>query len=96
MELHDVNCDGEVNIADINMVISAILSGQRAPARIEVGDDLSGSFDVRGFMTIFSGELELYPIEILPHADRHQCDVNGDGELNIADVNSLISLILAQ
>jgi len=96
MELHDVNCDGEVNIADINMVISAILSGQRAPARIDAGEDLSGSFDVRGFMTIFSGELELYPIEILPHADRHQCDVNGDGELNIADVNSLISLILAQ
>ena len=49
---------------------------------------------VEGFLTIYKGELEFYPILI----DGIDCgtkgDVNNDGEINIADINALMDLIL--
>ena len=38
LEVGDVNCDGEINIADINAVIDMILSGNAAPAGDVNGD----------------------------------------------------------
>jgi hypothetical protein len=50
---------------------------------------------VEGFLTIFRGELELYPTLI---DGDDECgkkgDVNGDGEIGIADINALIDIIL--
>ncbi len=48
---------------------------------------------VEGFLTIFRGELELYPTLI----DGDDCgmkgDVNNDGEIGLADINALINII---
>ena len=50
---------------------------------------------VEGFLTIFKGELEFYPILIDGTDDCGiKGDVNGDGEINIADVNALMDIIL--
>ena len=48
------------------------------------------------FLTIFSADKlkELYPISIVEHRDFIKGDVNGDGEVNIADVNALVDIIL--
>lgn len=58
--------------------------------------DFSKSYDVEAFLTIFSNDKlkELYPISIVEHRDFIKGDVNGDGEVNIADVNALIDIIL--
>ncbi len=49
---------------------------------------------VEGFLTVYKGELEFYPILI----DGGDCgikgDVNNDHEINLADVNALIDIIL--
>ena len=44
---------------------------------------------VEGFLTVYKGELELYPIPSNPN------DVNKDGEVNISDINMVIDSILA-
>ena len=52
------------------------------------------TYDVKGFLTIYMGQLELYPIMVKEHSDYPVGDVNGDGEVTIADVNMLIDIIL--
>lgn len=52
------------------------------------------TYDVKGFLTIYKGQLELYPIVVKEHSDYPVGDVNGDGEVTIADVNMLIDIIL--
>ena len=47
---------------------------------------------VEGFLTIYRGELELYPIQI---GIGNPYDVNGDGEVNISDINAVIDAILS-
>ena len=86
----DVNEDGEVNIADVNNVIGTILFGSI------VVDPLYGKYDVTGFLTVYRGLLQLYPVSIVYHANRYITlgDVNGDGEINIADVNVIIDYII--
>ena len=58
------------------------------------GFDMDATY-AEGFLTIYRGELELYPIEL---GDGFDCgtkgDVNSDKEINIADVNALIDIIL--
>ena len=58
------------------------------------GFDMDATY-AEGFLTIYMGELELYPIEL---GDGFDCgtkgDVNSDKEINIADVNALIDIIL--
>lgn len=48
---------------------------------------------IEGFLTVYRGTLELYPIPVnkpvFPKGD-----VNGDGEVTIADVNALLQIIL--
>ena len=89
---YDPNGDGEVNIADVNCIIELILKGL-------VEDPLYGKYDVWGFLTIYQGVLELYPVKIVYHANQYLniCwgDVNDDGEVNIADLNAIIEFILS-
>ena len=89
----DVNMDNEVNIADINCIIDRILKGQTTPEW--VGGD--GTYDIIGFVSVYKGMIEIIPIKIVHHCGKYVLigDVNGDGELNIADVNVIIDLILS-
>ena len=89
----DVNMDNEVNIADINCIIDRILKGQTTPEW--VGGD--GIYDIIGFVSVYKGMIEIIPIKIVHHGGKYVLigDVNGDGELNIADVNAIIDLILS-
>ena len=77
----------------INRLIDIILTGEIESQWVE-GD---GSYDVEGFLTADSeGELMLYPTRVV-HNDGYYIisgDYNGDGELDIADVNGLVGLIL--
>lgn len=53
-------------------------------------------FYVEGFLTVYNGTLELYPTKVQPLNDCGlKGDVNGDDEINIADVNALIDIILS-
>lgn len=86
----DPNEDGEENVADVNAVIDFIFGGGL------VEDPLYGKYDVTGFLSIYKGLIQLYPIKIVYHAYRYllRGDVNGDGEVNIADVNALLDNLL--
>ena len=88
----DLNLDYEVNIADIWELINRILTG-RTTAEWVGGD---GTYDITGFLTVYKGQLEIYPVKIEHHGGRYVLvgDLNDDGELNIADVNCLIDIIL--
>lgn len=59
--------------------------------------DLSKKYDVKAFLTVYKTIMELYPTEIKEHGDpiMERYDVNKDGEINIADVNTLIDYILS-
>lgn len=48
---------------------------------------------IEGFLTVYRGTLELYPIPVTTSA-YPRGDVNGDGEVTIADVNALLQIIL--
>lgn len=62
--------------------------------------DLSEHYDIWAFLTVYKGTMELYPIKIQKHGGvtpptpLERYDVNKDGEINIADVNTLIDYIL--
>ncbi len=56
------------------------------------GTDLSKVTYTEGFLTVYRGELEFYPIKF---GGGVVGDVNGDGEVSIADVNALIDMILS-
>ena len=58
--------------------------------------DLSKRYDVKGFLTVYKGTMELYPSMINEHGAPGFLpeDVNQDGEVNIADVNCVIDAIL--
>ena len=99
----DVNWDNEVNIADVNCLINAILNGLTdAPYHGFTPDDVDpdATYDVDGFISIYKNQLEIFPIRItrygtLPPPPFHdRFDVNGDGEVTIADVNCIIDFIL--
>lgn len=77
---------GEMMLFDRYHIIPEVLPG--------------GPYYVEGFLTVFNDELELYPIKIEgstpPPPVYPKGDVNGDGEVNIADVNCLIDIILGK
>ncbi len=52
----------------------------------------TGPCYVEGFLTVYNNELEFYPTRV----GNLKGDVNGDGEVNIADVNCVIKVILGQ
>lgn len=59
--------------------------------------NFDNEFYVEGFLTVYNGTLELYPTKVEPIGS--DCglkgDVNGDGEVNIGDINALIDVILS-
>ena len=61
--------------------------------------DLNEHYDIWAFLTVFHEIMELYPVKIQKHGgvptDIERYDVNKDGEINIADVNTLIDYILS-
>ena len=60
---------------------------------MEEGATYDGKYYVEGFLTVYRNELEFYPILIKGGPEPIKGDVNGDGEVNIADVNCLIGII---
>ena len=63
--------------------------------KFAVGITPAENVDVEGFLTIYKGELELYPIpNTTPPVPGIPQDVNGDGEVNISDINLVIDSIL--
>lgn len=81
----------EPGIIVINKIINRILTG---PTTGGDGDD--DTYTVTGFLSRNNGKLVLYPVEIVHHRsnDEADLDANRDGEINIADVNFVIRLIL--
>jgi hypothetical protein len=95
--LYDLNCDDEVNIADINCLIDLIISGKTY--YVDGVGVYNGLYDVEGFLTWYREELWLYPIRIggcLTYITRLLGDINLDGEVNIADLNILVDIMLRQ
>ena len=82
----DVNQDGEINIADVNYVMEEILTGQH--------DTVGSRSYVIGFVGVYQGIIEIYPIEISEEDQRASCDVNWDNEVNIGDINMIIEYII--
>ena len=103
---YDVDWDGEINIADINAIIYAIIYGVPNYNSLNWSpQDFNPNltYDVWGFLSIYNGTLEFYPSRIVKHYDgwiwppitpHLPLDVNGDGDINIADVNALVDFIL--
>ena len=52
------------------------------------------TYDVEGFLSIYKNEREILPIKVTEHGSFLKGDVNGDGSVNISDINVLISIIL--
>jgi hypothetical protein len=61
---------------------------------MEEGATYDGKYYVEGFLTVYRNELEFYPTLIKGGPEPIKGDVNGDGEVNIADVNCVIDVIL--
>ena len=95
----DLNDDGEVNIADLNVLIDCILGGSEGQTLPGTGDTVQtddGLYDIIGFITVYRGVIEIYPIRIIKHGSQPLFgDLNGDGEVNIADINVMIDFILS-
>lgn len=58
--------------------------------------DPNTTYDVEGFLSIYNGEREIFVNKVEKHGqgDWLKGDVNGDGSVNITDINVLISIIL--
>lgn len=58
--------------------------------------DANKTYDVEGFLSIYKNEREIFVNKIEVHGGTFwlKGDVNGDGSVNISDVNVLISIIL--
>ena len=78
--------DGEFNIADLNCLIDAILENSTNP------DMWDGTYFVEGFLSHGpTGQVVLFPNG---YYRGESFDVNDDNEVNIADINALIDIIL--
>ena len=47
-----------------------------------------------GFVGVYQGMIQIYPIEISEEDQRASCDVNWDNEVNIGDINMIIEYII--
>ena len=64
---------------------------------VEIPENLEGKkFDIKCFVTLFNDAVELYPVEIKGEDGPAPVkgDINGDGVVDIADVNACIDMIL--
>jgi len=85
----DLGIETEINIATINTLIDRILSGN-----VIVGTSYY-TYNVEGFLTVYRDQLELYPTRIARQWNDRGDDINGDGEVNLSDVNAIIDYILS-
>ena len=85
----DLGITTEINIATINTLIDRILSGN-----VIVGTSYY-TYNVEGFLTVYRNQLELYPTRIARRWNDRGDDINGDGEVNLSDVNAIIDYILS-
>ena len=85
----DLGIETEINIATINTLIDRILSGN-----VIVGTSYY-TYNVEGFLTVYRNQLELYPTRIARRWNDRGDDINGDGEVNLSDVNAIIDYILS-
>ena len=99
----DPYVDDEITIATINKLIDQILSGEyEYVTRWTPPAGYNGvlTYDVTGFLAIYKGTLELYPNEVDFHGWTKKrvlkWDANMDGEINLADVNAVLGLILEE
>lgn len=94
----DVDVDNSVNISDLNVIIEYIITGKGLSFPEPTIEDTWHNCRVEGILGIYNNELQLYPTlvstRLLPPAKRY--DVNGDGVINISDVNEIINYILMQ
>lgn len=78
--------DGEINIADFNRLMDAIFENGDNP------DNWDGTYDVQGFLGLGPrGQLVLFPIAFYRG---ETFDLNDDFEVNIADANFLLDIII--
>lgn len=85
----DLGIETEINIATINTLIDRILSGN-----VRAGTSYY-TYNVEGFLTVYRDQLELYPTRIARQWNDRGDDINGDGEVNLSDVNAIIDYILS-
>ena len=52
------------------------------------------TFDVKAFVSLYKGALQLYPVEVKDPNALLKGDVNRDGKVNVSDVTALINMIL--
>ena len=52
------------------------------------------TFEVKAFVSLYKGKLQLYPVEVIDPSALLQGDVNRDGRVNVSDVSALINMIL--
>ncbi len=64
----------------------------------EIPESLEGKkFDVTCFLTVYKEKLQLYPVEVSEiGTPGMKGDVNGDGKVEIDDVNALINILLGK
>lgn len=88
-EPYPIGQNPEPGIALVNMLIDLILSNDNS-----IWWD--GTYNVIGFVEFFDSDISIRAGLITPHGgyDLASVDINGDGELSLADVNELIELIL--
>ena len=74
----DLNCDGEVDVTDINMMINIMLGRQTLA---EVAADVLEPI-----------ELDVNADGVIDEVDGMRlCDLTGDGKVDVADMNKLIN-----
>ena len=85
----DVNRDGEVNIADVNAVINAILGGAQDAQYDVNGDDEITMADANMVVNYYlaPGDYPNFPVA--------QADMNNDNEITMADANAIVNVYLA-
>lgn len=64
-------------------------------SNVAIPEDLTKTYDVECFVTLFKDEIELYPVAFKGQEDPYAPgDVDGDGAVDISDVNILINIVL--
>lgn len=79
--------------------ILGVAATRLGTAWLAEGFDPDATYDVWGFLNVYKGEMELYPVRIVRHGSgdvpTNPYDVNGDGEVTLADVNCIVDRIIS-
>lgn len=61
---------------------------------IELNIEDGQKYEVYGFLGLYQGNMQIFPIKVKKLGGYLKGDVNGDGEVTVADVNIIIDIIL--